>query len=330
MNKDKVHTLIKDYILNKISKQELIQFLEGFSEEEIQEEYEIVVRTHFDEILEQDYASLDKAYLKEKAREITQSQPFFSQRRLSYMYKLAASVAIVLGLFWAGQKWFKKEGDNVNLAANYKSDYVPKGEKKDLTLMDGTLVKLNSDSRLSYPDEFDRKGRNVKLTGEAFFDVKRDESRPFTINTAAFDIQVLGTSFNVEVHDEDQLATVSVESGTVRVEPLNSKDAYELTKNKKLVLDLKTGAVSLENIDATLDLKWTKGILFFDKTPLAEVKKNLERWYDVEINIEDNSLNNKKLSGQHSNETLEEVLETLAYLLEFKYEINGDKVTIKK
>ncbi|AWV97058.1 FecR family protein [Arcticibacterium luteifluviistationis] len=331
MNKETIHRLIKDYILNRITRQELIQFLDGFNEEEIQEQYEIVLRSYFDELMASAGESLETEDSKSKAREITRGKLFYGILRVTYMYKLAASVAILLGLFWVGQQWFKEDSGKAALAeVTYKNDFVPKGAKRDVLLKDGTLVKLNSDSKLSYPEEFDKEARNVKLTGEAFFDVERDESRPFTINTSAFDIRVLGTSFNVEVHEAGQKAAVSVKTGKVRISLLQSEEVYELTKNKKLILDLSTGDVTLQDTDVDLALKWTKGILYFNKTPFTEVEKSLERWYNIDIDIKDNSLNNKKLSGQHSNETLEEVLETLAYLLEFKYEIDGDKVTIKK
>ena len=197
-------------------------------------------------------------------------------------------------------------------------------------LADGSFVHLNAVSSISYPRKFDGTTREVEIIGEAYFDVKREEDRPFTIKVKDYKVEVLGTSFNIRAYDDEETFSVTVESGSVRVELQHDTiKPVILTKNQKLIFSQFDDQPKILEVNPEDELSWRKGILRFDSTPMIDVEKMLERWYGVEVIIEDDAIYKKSLTGIHQNENIKSVLESLTFATGTKYSIKNNKIIIK-
>ena len=210
----------------------------------------------------------------------------------------------------------------------------PAGRKSQVFLPDGSIVWLNSASSLEYVTNFTRDKRIVKLKGEAYFDVVKDPSRPFIVESTGMSIRALGTAFNVKAFEEDQDVKVVLVEGRVRIEHPADQDTALATTfldpgeyllfNK---LDQNT-TKGKANVDATM--AWKNGVIHFERASLSEVIAKLERWYGVHFEIENES--NKgpwDYSAEFDNQSLESVLKSLGFTKNFKYEMHKDTVTIK-
>lgn len=201
----------------------------------------------------------------------------------------------------------------------------PAGIKSLITLSDGSKVYLNAGSSLHYPKQFSATSRDVQLTGEAFFDIKSEADRPFIVSTGSTQIKVLGTSFNVNQGENGKLA-VALVSGKVRVND-EKGNQVNLEPNEMLVMEnggkfYKTGFDSLEI------LGWKDKKLVFKKDTFISVKRKIENWYGVEIEVKGKMPKTWQYTGVYRDELLDNVLQGIFYTSGISYKIDGKKVTI--
>lgn len=238
---------------------------------------------------------------------------------LRRIWKYAAAVLLILA---CGTGYFLSSG-RTNDEIPCTTVRVAHGKQERLTLPDGTKVILNAGTAFSCPQSFRGEKRTVQLDGEAFFDVARNRSKPFVVQTGDADIEVLGTSFNVKAYGEDEFIAVTVESGKVKV---NMEDAMmQLLPGEQLFFD-KIGNEVYRNRENTGKTKsWISGYLYFNKTPVQSVINELMRRYDCVIEFEGGKIPGEYLSGVHDNKTLEAVLNSIHYTTGIKYrkEENG-------
>ena len=203
------------------------------------------------------------------------------------------------------------------------------GQKLTFELPDGTIVKLNSGSKITFPKEFAANHRDVSLMGEAFFDVTKDPNRPFKINTENIDVTVLGTSFNVDAYAENQAAVVAVKTGKVSVASRKGSDEVLLypAQQASWQQDAKLKKQQIVNEDAIFG--WLDQTMMFDDETIDEIVKTLERWYDVKVEITTKLDTKKKFTGKYKNPTLRAVMESLSYAYDFEYELKDKTVIIK-
>ncbi|MFV0541943.1 MAG: FecR family protein [Aestuariibaculum sp.] len=206
----------------------------------------------------------------------------------------------------------------------YNELKIPYGKRFEIKLSDGTLVHLNSGSSLKYPASFisSEENRKVFLTGEAFFDVAKNEKQPFIVNNNDLDIKVLGTKFNVSAYPEDNNTDVVLVEGSVKMQSLDN-----LEKNSLLLQPGHKG--SFNNLEKNLEAKrvntaiytsWVNGNVVFRNTPFSNIIKKLERHYNVII-----INNNHKLSSQTFNATIEvekESIEDVLFYFNKVYQID--------
>ncbi len=206
---------------------------------------------------------------------------------------------------------------------------TPFGQKLTFELADGTVVKLNAGSTLKYPDKFEDRERKVFLEGEAFFNVKRDESRPFIVETVQLTTTVLGTSFNVEAYGNDN-STVAVQSGKVQVRKANSEmdsDTFFLTSNQMLTISSETNSIyKFDGIPDDL-FAWKDNIISFSKADFKQITHRLEKWYGVDFKIQKQGQFEGLFTGRYQDEPLDIVLEGLKDEYNFHFTIN-DKVVL--
>lgn len=177
----------------------------------------------------------------------------------------------------------------------YNTLTVPVGAEYTLLLSDSSRVFLNSGSELRYPVVFGSKKRDVFLTGEAYFDIRKDTERVFQVHTNTMDICVLGTSFNVNAYEE-KVARATLVSGKLLVNCANK--AYEVTPGKQFSYDQKNLKAELREVDTELYTSWKDGYYQFDKARLEEIMSTLSLWYDLQIDYPNQTVKNLRFTGR--------------------------------
>ncbi|EIP98954.1 Fe2+-dicitrate sensor, membrane component [Opitutaceae bacterium TAV1] len=206
-------------------------------------------------------------------------------------------------------------------------------ERLLVTLGDGTKITLNSGSILSHPEIFGPYGRVVRLTGEAFFDVSHDESRPFVVETPTLRIRVLGTRFNVRAFADGTKAQVSLVKGKVQVTeiaPRNQEEAKPvvLTPGEQYNFSPETRMAKVQPVSAEAATGWMQDVFVWKREPAASAMRQLERRFGIGVEFSDPALSNEELNGTFEAESLEEIFETLQLTGIFNYRLirAGDKI----
>jgi len=215
---------------------------------------------------------------------------------------------------------------------------IPYGKKSMITLSDGTKVWLNAGSQLIYPSVFLRKKREVVLIGEAYFDVTENEEKPFIVRTSDMNVQVLGTRFDVSAYPEDDFVAAILEEGSVALEikgsNLMTKDQQILlSPNQKLSLNKESRETTVRVVDVSMYTSWKEGVLKSESEDLNRLVKKIERYYNVNIKLEDPLVGGYKISGKLDLEkSPEEVLNIikLTVPIDWAKKSNGDFIVMKK
>ncbi|UGU17637.1 FecR domain-containing protein [Sinomicrobium kalidii] len=241
---------------------------------------------------------------------------------------IAASVVLILGLGYISyHKVLNNKPEEQPVPRVVKT--TDWGQKLNLTLADGTKVRLNSGSTIKFPERFTGGTREVELTGEAFFNVAKNPDKPFVIRSGEVNTTVLGTSFNVNTYPDHREITVTVATGKVRVASKN-KEVF-LAPNEQGIFDKKSNHISKEKIDIATALQWKDGIIHFEDTTLAGVAESLERWYGVTFVFENEKIKDCHLTATYDNEVLAAVLESIVHTkkgLQYEY-LEDNNILIK-
>ncbi|GAA4271681.1 FecR domain-containing protein [Aquimarina gracilis] len=211
--------------------------------------------------------------------------------------------------------------DTKNIVTKY-------GDQETIVLPDGSIAVLNSNSRLTYSKKFSDSTRTVTLVGEAFFDIKRDTTKPFIVKTEHLNVRVLGTSFNVKSYPNDENIETTLVTGKVEVLQKSYKSPILLTPSQRAIFDKRKNDIAIDNVDTQKAVAWRQGKLVFDKTPLKQVVLDLKRKYNVEFVIESDSLLNYKYTGEFDNLSLEEVLKLFKLSSSINYKYKNNKIML--
>lgn len=202
-----------------------------------------------------------------------------------------------------------------------------RGQRAIVRLADGSRVVLGPGSHLAAPERFDRNTRAVTLLGEGFFEIARDEDRPFLIRSGRAVTRVLGTSFGLRAYADDPEVRVVVKTGRLRFRGTDERDSgAELTRGQIGRLD-GSGEVTVDAVaDIDAYLGWLNDKLIFKDTPLTRVAADLERWYDVEVTITDTAIAAFPLTATFDHQPLDEVLTVIERSLDVRYAREGRAV----
>ena len=297
---------------DKNDKDWLFEYLKG----DISELYLIALDGFSKDVLEKKIILNQQAsdkILSNIHRQIKQPKQKFNIR-LWGKIAIAASIA---GVFCTGFL-FRKQLDNFLDPVKYEQTVALKGELKMIQLADGTSILLNADSRLSYPDHFKEDTREVTLTGEAYFKVVHDATKPFIVHSCKINTMVLGTSFNIKAYKDDKTIKVTVVTGKVGVlvkESSTKQRSVLLTPNMQAVFNKNSEKLANETLDdASLVIGWSQGKLQYRNTPLPDVLADLRRKYNVVINA-DKNLQSCTLYADFNNLSLQKVLKIIGTLI---------------
>lgn len=186
------------------------------------------------------------------------------------------------------------------------------GMTTTVDLPDGTKVYLNSESSLTYPSFFSKDKRDVKLTGEAFFEVQKDPEHRFIVSGPHHtQIEVLGTSFNVEAFERDSFISTTLVEGKVRFAYQKNQQpaTVDMKPGQKLMYDTTSSQVKLIQTSGETETAWKDGKIIFQATPLPEALRMLEKRFNVTFVLSNNRLRGEAFNGSFTNQRLERILE---------------------
>lgn len=209
----------------------------------------------------------------------------------------------------------------------YNRIEVPRGGEYMLVLSDGTKVWLNSETRLEYPLAFGEHSREVRLSGEAYFEVTKDEARCFNVIMEGATIEVMGTSFNASCYPGEGQCWAVLESGKINLRTDHGVAAVNVGECASY--DIASGKVTVESVDLKYFTSWRYGTFYFYNTPLSEIVQKLGRWYDVNFKFADESLREVCFSGAAlRSKPIDFMLELLSSTQSLKFDIQSDGVII--
>lgn len=203
------------------------------------------------------------------------------------------------------------------------------GTVSQFVLEDGTKIWLNSGSELQFPTHFNGKMREVKLKGEAFFEVTKNINQPFRVNAKELQIDVLGTKFNVSNYDDDVSTEVILVEGKVKLSAENyqvRKEYGTMHPGERATYNEENKNVHSVDVEVTKYIAWRDGELIFHDDNMENVVKRLSRWYNVEIVISDPEIASYVYQATFRNETLSQVLNLLEISAPISYRIVDSKV----
>lgn len=227
------------------------------------------------------------------------------------------------------------------------------GSRSKLVLPDGSKVFLNAGSKLTYDKSFDSQERIVRLSGEAYFDIVKNPSRPFIIQTASMNIRVIGTAFNVKCYPDEDLAEASLVRGSIEVMLHDRSDKIILKPNEKLTLHANRAEVSgkpvktlsraeappvlsigrmtqMPSDSSIVETSWIDNKLVFRSERFDDLAVKMERWYGVHIRFADESLREIRFTGIFERENISQALDALKLTANFSYSLDKDQVVIQK
>ncbi|MGF6929068.1 transmembrane sensor [Chitinophaga sp. W2I13] len=265
-------------------------------------------------------------------------------RRYSKMYIAATLNLVVITVLYlvAGRDGAGTFDNKIN---------TERGAKTTVHLPDGSVVILNSGSRLSYDKDFGIKNRQISLEGEAYFDVKKNPSMPMIVATSTVKVKVLGTTFNVKAYAEDSVVEASLFTGTIQLTTEKDPERVILLRpREKVIINQKQNlytapaaakethneTVSLQHmmfnrIDSSFDeMAWLKNKLVFRSARFQDVANELQRRFNVSIYFNDTVFQDIRITGTFSDESIYEIIPALQQTIPFHYTSSGNKIYINQ
>lgn len=213
-------------------------------------------------------------------------------------------------------------------ATKYNTFSTPKGHTYQLLLPDGTKVWLNTASSIRFPVAFTDRERVVSLTGEAYFDVAHDHSKPFNVLANGSMIQVLGTQFNVSAYPDEQQVTATLVEGAVNV--FKADNMVSLTPGQQAVVDGRSNAIRQSRADVSAAVAWKDGYFRFNDESVEDIINKISRWYDIDA-VEYQGHFNERFTGTfRRSKHVSQLFSNLEKLAPIRFEVNERRVIIMK
>lgn len=235
---------------------------------------------------------------------------------------VAATVATLIAMSWIYIHDFRVD-------RKMQAVIVPAGQRVQLVLEDGTRVWLNSKSKLTYPASFGNDTREVTLDGEGFFEVTRNEEKPFIVKTHKYDVKVLGTTFNVYAYNTKSSSfETSLLHGSVDVISTENSNSHVLLKPHEKVTE-ENGILQKSTIDNLDRYRWKDGLICLDDEPFEDLMKKFSVYYDIQIKIENPTVRDYRCTGKfRQSDGVEYALKVIQKDLTFSYTRDDESNTI--
>jgi len=184
-----------------------------------------------------------------------------------------------------------------NESVQYAEVEVMYGQTGHLFLFDGTEVWLNSGTKFKYPNKFNQNERNVFMEGEAYFKVAPNKHLPFKVKTGKLEVEVLGTSFNLSAYPTEPTQSVFLDEGKVQINDLVGRKIGDIIPGQIAVKTDGSSSIRVQNADSYFYTSWKDGKITFSSEKLSEIAKKMERWFNVEIRFDQETLKDFNFSG---------------------------------
>ncbi len=272
--------------------------------------------------------ALDKLTKRILEHESALGKKLNAKHNFKFILRIAAGLLILTTSYFLLRYVLDDSGKMTSPSVITKQ--VPYGKKLNLTMPDGSKIYLNAGSELAYFDDFGNENRNVRLTGEAYFEVVSSEL-PFVITLQDHEIKVLGTSFNVKSEKETCNIETIVVTGKVA---FTSKAAdgpqnqVEVNPGEKLYFQGESNKIEKTPVTSFEEISWKDGIIIFKNDPMKTVFKELEKWYGVQFNVSHKQILDCNLTAKFDNESLEDVLNNIDVIIPLDYDFDNDNKKI--
>lgn len=339
--------LLQKFKAGKCSPEEVRKILLWYQSEEAETSFSIELENYWNDERDLPFSDADKVRhqilqktaLKEHGKgrnHPTQSKRRFLQKKRGYKTRISIAATVLLLLATIPLLYFKTsllKTSNPEPPTTWITKETKYGQRNTIRLPDGTIVKLNSGSRILFPEVFPDSLRWVEFEGEAFFDVVKETAKPFVIRSGHMNTMVLGTSFNLKTNTKTEGFELAVVTGSVKVTHHQHEQIQEeryINSSQSAIWSPQNKTFYLQGFDPTSVLGWVEGILAFDNASFGDIVFKLEKWYGVQIDTSNLTYDIPSgYTGKYSNKSLETVLHGISYVLGFNYEIKGKKVIIK-
>lgn len=272
----------------------------------------------------------DSSIALAKLNAIIDEQETNAQRIKKHSFRKWATLAASITIIAATGILILSTGKLSIKSLKYLQQVSKAGEIKVFHLNDGTKVTLGPKSTLQYPSLFESQHREVKLVGEAYFEVSKNPHKPFTVHTKDLDIKVLGTHFNVNASKNERSTTVSLLEGKVNVNVVfDHNEEYQLKPGQELVLDHASQQVYQHDLDSVDVLGWMTKTLIFRNEKLSDAARKIEKMYGVKVVFDNVSTAETRVYAQFKNESLTDVLQTICATGDLNYNNDGNKIFIR-
>ena len=283
-------------------------------------------------------------------------KPFYKRVSTYVLATAAVLMGFIAFSFWGNNT--NKAADKIVSATDANEINVGKGSRSKIQLPDGSSVWINSGSKLTYGKTFTGNTREIKLDGEAYFEVVRDPEHPFIVHTSGIDIKVLGTAFNVKAYDVEPTIEATLVHGSIEVIKKDQQNGSKimLKPHEKLIFSKYTEpdkrdqranvVVTSRDTDASfimikalrkniadtdiVETAWVYNKLVFEDERFEDLAQRMEKWFNVKIIIGNDKLKNSKVTGTFINETIEQAMRELQFLLPFNYSMKGNEIMITR
>jgi len=354
MSDDKINELIVKYLDNELSGMEEPDLLDWIKADPENLNYFLEMKDIWNsaEMLDSENKG-GEAFLRFRKR-YPASRPSGKLLRISLQIAATLLLAFLLSITWY---WLSVRKNPVPQSENgYAQIYIPKGQKGQLTLSDGTRIWLNSNSILRYPEGFGNDTRRIILDGEAYLEVARDPAHPFFVETSSVTLKVLGTTFNVKCYSKENTVETTLIEGLLEILPGNANirklKKVTLKPNEKAIFVKQDNRISVAELDLPRQksnrlshqikkspipitqiesiISWKDNHLIFRDESFEDMAKKMESWYGVEIRIEDEKLKKYRFTGKFIyNETIDQVMEVISRTTPLQYSLHKNTLIIR-
>jgi ferric-dicitrate binding protein FerR (iron transport regulator) len=356
---DKYNALIVRHLDYDLSNEELNDLLDWLKADEQNFRYYLELKDiwYSGELLYSCEDVAEKALIRFREKyHLNEARRATSTKMIRIAWQIAATVLIacLLSLSW---HWLNTDkGSATTPDKEFVHFLIPKGQKGQLTLNDGTRVWLNSNSILRYPTNFGNGSRKIVLDGEAYLEVAKDPAHPFILETSSVTLRVLGTRFNVKCYSKENTVETTLIEGSLEILPGHSgvrrMKKVTLKPNEKAIFLKPNNQISVAELDIPEKkenrpsrriqkspmsitqiesiISWKDNYLIFRDESFEQIANKMESWYGVEIRIEDEKLKNYRFTGKFIyNETIEQVMEVINRTTPLQYSLNKNILIIR-
>lgn len=224
----------------------------------------------------------------------------------------------------------ERQGEAEAEQPSYVNLNIPRGNRFDIVLEDGTHVWLNAGSRLRFPSVFGGAERRVHLQGEGYFEVSHDEARPFVVEAGGQELRVLGTRFDVAAYGDEGVVRTTLVEGSVALAPQGGGPQVTLSPGEQATFDAAVEEFTTRRVDVSQVASWREGVFVFEGNTLEQVMRQLGRWYDMEYTFEDEGARGLVLRGMMPvQERISDIFDILETSGDVQFAVSDNKVRIR-